>query len=519
MRLKAPWESRPILEVISDLKIFNWRTIDARGNRTNEGGVSDGFGSWPLSEECNKEAFKVRRTQEYRFQDLINLAEAITRSRHLTKVDLSGNFLCFPRGTQLLALAVKGSNVSTLSLAGTGLKDRELGWFASVLKESSIQSLDLSQNPLEVQGLQLLAEGLKSSKVTDLNLSESRSAGPGLYFDVRPVAAVLRETSIRSLDLFKSPLEAWVGRALVEGLRASSVTALNLRETRLGNKGAMALLAILNQTSLQSLNLACNQIHVLTQAEGLKGSHLTDLDLYGNRVGDRGVRALVAGFRESSLRSLSLASNEIGLNGALAIAGGLKVSKLTSLNLQSNRLQDEAVKILAAALRGSLLQSLDLSFMRVGLAGGEALLAGLSGSPVAYLRASLDAVPDEIRRKIEEAVQENRIRHLVLNMSVRQSENAFHLTFYTMGGSEVIIPAWYPDGPVQDLPFAVLSAMRSSGLAVVPARNLRIMLPRNMGRLDVGPTAASLAQQLETPAAASEEVSASASKMPLGGTS
>lgn len=90
---------------------------------------------------------------------------------------------------------------------------------------------------------------------------------------------------------------------------------------------------------------------------------------------------------------------------------------------------------------------------------------------------------------------EDLARPLLLQVSVEGAE----LTFHTMGGEVAATVTWPDENPVQELPFAVLEAIRSSGFQTpsphLRASNLRLVLPQG-ALLDVSPRAVSLAEQL-----------------------
>lgn len=290
---------------------------------------------------------------------------------------------------------------------------------------------------------------------------------------------------LESLDLEDSALGPWQRgglmqvEALAGGLRGSSVTMLGLSNTGLEDAGAKAVAAILKETSLQSLDLEANGIgaagaHLL--AEALKSSSVTSLSLYGNSIGDSGAGALAFALGKTSLELLNLGSNRIGAAGARALAAALKDSNVTGLGLLKNL---------------------------IGARGGEALLWGLRESPVVELKLS-HAFDSDIREetllRILETLEANKAaRTFILQMEVRKSENEVHVRFRTLAGTDAAVLQWSLEHPVQDLPKAVLSSMRSSGFQPpfkgLSVFNLRLVRPDG-AILDVGKAAAPLAQQL-----------------------
>ncbi len=73
-------------------------------------------------------------------------------------------------------------------------------------------------------------------------------------------------------------------------------------------------------------------------------ARLSSLNLYPNKIGDEGARALAGSPYLAALFSLNLCENEIGDEGARALAGSPHLAALSSLDLFNNRIEDETVK-------------------------------------------------------------------------------------------------------------------------------------------------------------------------------
>lgn len=235
-------------------------------------------------------------------------------------------------------------------------------------------------------------------------------------------------------------------------------------------------------------------------AEGLKTSSVTELNLSDNLVGDTGATALAAALGQSSLRILNLGKNHIGAAGAHALAECLKDSQLTSLGLRNND---------------------------IGAKGGGALLEGLRDSPVIQVELLYCGVGGETLSQIQAVVKANEERFFILQMEVQKIENEIQMKFRTLAGSEAASLRWSLDRPAEELPQAVLGAMRSSGFQFpfksLSAANLRFVCP-NGARLDVGPGihilgehAPPLAQQLGLSTEPLEVTGATSSKRPQEG--
>lgn len=111
---------------------------------------------------------------------------------------------------------------------------------------------------------------------------------------------------------------------------------------------------------------------VAALAAALKGSSVTAIQLRGSPLGQSGAAALVPAL--TKLHTLGLGSCRVGDAGAKIIADVLlPASKLQSLDLAHNSLSDDGVRQLAAALKKGAaeggLQNLDLSWNGIGPRG------------------------------------------------------------------------------------------------------------------------------------------------------
>ena len=165
----------------------------------------------------------------------------------------------------------------------------------------------------------------------------------------------MREDSVTELDLSTRGLHVPVAMLVAYLIPATQVlTRLELYNNRIGDDGAKAI------------------------AEALKvNAVLTILDLGMNNIGDGGAKAIAEALKvKVVLTTLGLYKNSIGPEGAIAIAEALKVNAmLTNLRLDSNKIGDDGAEAIAEALKVNVvLTNLSLGLNRIGNAGGEALL-------------------------------------------------------------------------------------------------------------------------------------------------
>ena len=73
---------------------------------------------------------------------------------------------------------------------------------------------------------------------------------------------------------------------------------------------------------------------------------MSDLDFYGNVIGDDGVKAIATSENMSKLRKLSLYGNLVEDEGAIAIAESKTLSKLKHLFMTSNRVRRKGLEAL-----------------------------------------------------------------------------------------------------------------------------------------------------------------------------
>ena len=134
--------------------------------------------------------------------------------------------------------------------------------------------------------------------------------------------------------------------------------------------------------SVDSDRIGETEVIVLASAAEL--SRVTKLELAANRIGDRGVLALVSSPYIANLKSLGIGgtnsgglvySNEITDAGVQALAGCAHLANLEQLDLAFNRIGDAGARALAASPFLHRLRVLDLRDNQIGFGGANALLS------------------------------------------------------------------------------------------------------------------------------------------------
>jgi Leucine-rich repeat (LRR) protein len=145
--------------------------------------------------------------------------------------------------------------------------------------------------------------------------------------------------------------------------RLTHLTSLDLRGNKIGAAGTAFLAAL---TQLTTLNLFGNMIGDEGAAILTSLTQLTSLDLSWNQIGEKGAASLAD---LSQLTALKLRDNQIGHAGATALA---TCTKLVSLDLGFNNIGDKGVFSLAQL---NQLRTLDLDGNEITSTGAASLAA------------------------------------------------------------------------------------------------------------------------------------------------
>ncbi|KAM9834945.1 NACHT, LRR and PYD domains-containing protein 3-like isoform 2-T3 [Syngnathus typhle] len=265
------------------------------------------------------------------------LASVLSSSRTLRELDLSWNDL-HDHGLEALAagLAKPQCTLQDLRLQRCNLSKKSCEALASVLSSSrTLSHLNLSNNDLCDDGLEALVAGL-AALVAGL-------AKPQCTLEVlrlqrcqlskkscEALASVLSSSrTLRELDLSWNDLHDHGLEALAAGLAKPQCTlqVLKLWNCKLSKKSCEALASVLSSP----------------------GS-LRHLDLNGNDLHDDGLEALAAGLAkpQCTLRVLKLQNCGIGRRGCVSLAKALwsNPSHLQQLNLLGNHIGEEGKRAL-----------------------------------------------------------------------------------------------------------------------------------------------------------------------------
>ncbi|MBY0461451.1 MAG: TIGR02996 domain-containing protein [Gemmataceae bacterium] len=189
-----------------------------------------------------------------------------------------------------------------------------------------------------------LANLANPPKLTKLDLSSNRLTAEHLE---RLVAAPVLG-AVEELDLSDNHLGS-EGVAVLARAKLPNLRTLHLLRTRPTPGGVSVLVGAEFFRSLRSLSLGGNNLPspAATWLAGAPAGNLRVLDLRENRLGDRGAETLACSANLSGLLVLDLAESQLGATGADALARSQTLAGLLYLNVYGNALPVDA----AARLR------------------------------------------------------------------------------------------------------------------------------------------------------------------------
>ncbi|XP_043114634.1 NACHT, LRR and PYD domains-containing protein 3-like [Puntigrus tetrazona] len=148
------------------------------------------------------------------------------------------------------------------------------------------------------------------------------------------------------------------------------------------------LLPVIKESRRAKLNdcgVTAEGCRALASALRSNPSHLRELNLSGNKLGDSGVIYLSSGLSQCKLERLRLCKCGITDEGCSALASALiaNPSHLKELNLSENNLKDFGVRLICAVLKnpGFKLEILGLSLCGITIEGCAALASALISNP------------------------------------------------------------------------------------------------------------------------------------------
>ncbi|XP_051771362.1 NACHT, LRR and PYD domains-containing protein 12-like isoform X27 [Ctenopharyngodon idella] len=294
-----------------------------------------------------------------------------------------------------------------LNLSEHELGDTRVNQIAALLqdKHCRLNTLTLSRCRITEKQCVILTSALKSnpSHLRELNLSVNNLGNTG----VKHLCDVLKDShcKLERLSLSLCYMTDEGCSALTSALKSnpSHLRELNLRENKLGDSGVKNLSDLLMnpQFKLEKLELSSSpmllnlyecsitekQCVILTSALKSNPSHLRELNLSWNNLGDSGVKNLsdLLMNPQFKLEKLHLSYCSITEKQCVILTSALKSnpSHLRELNLSGNKLGNTGVKHLCDVLKDShcKLERLRLSNCSVTEEGYKALASALRSNP------------------------------------------------------------------------------------------------------------------------------------------
>ncbi|XP_051771372.1 NACHT, LRR and PYD domains-containing protein 12-like isoform X28 [Ctenopharyngodon idella] len=326
-----------------------------------------------LTSEEELEEFEL---QKFKKSDecLIRLSAVIKTSRRALLDDCN---LTDKSCSALATVLGSDTNLKELNMNNNNLQDSGVKLLCMGLKniKCKLEILKLSNCSVTEEGYKALASALRSnpSHLIELDLTGNDPGQSG----VKELDDLLQDPNCQLKTLrFLSPAadEACQYVSGIVGKNLLLLRELNLSEHELGDTRVNQIAALLqdkhcrlNTLTLSYCSITEKQCVILTSALKSNPSHLREMNLSGNNLGDSGVKNLsdLLMNPQFKLEKLHLSSCYMTDEGCSALTSALKSnpSHLRELNLRENKLGDSGVKNLSDLLMNPQfkLEKLELS--------------------------------------------------------------------------------------------------------------------------------------------------------------
>ncbi|XP_039540921.1 NACHT, LRR and PYD domains-containing protein 3-like isoform X2 [Pimephales promelas] len=303
------------------------------------------------------------------------------------------------------------ANLKELNMNNNNLQDSGVKLLCTGLKniKCTLEILRLSDCSITEEGYKALASALRSnpSHLIELDLRGNDHGESG----VKQLSDLLQDPNCQLKTLrFLSPAadEACQYVTGIVGKNPLLMRELNLSERELGDTRVNQIAALLqdkhcklNTLNLQSCSITEKQSLILTSALKSNPSHLRDLSLSENKLGDSGVKNLsdLLMNPQCKLEKLHLDSCSITEEQSLILTSALKSnpSHLRHLDLSENKLGDLGVNHLCDVLKDSHCKLERLSLKDCGITDVSALTQSLTNSNALKFLKVLDLSDNKIR--------------------------------------------------------------------------------------------------------------------------
>ncbi|KAG1930533.1 NACHT, LRR and PYD domains-containing protein [Pimephales promelas] len=323
---------------------------------------------------------------------------------------------------RLLAV-IKASKRALLN--DCNLSDKSCSALAAVLgSDTNLKELNMNNNNLQDSGVKLLCSGLKNIKckleilrlsncsVTEEGYKALASAvrsNPSHLIELDLIGNDPGESGVKQLnDLLQDPdcqlkTLRFLSPAAEKACQyVNRVVGVNLRDTRVNQIAALLQdkHCQLNKLTLCGCSITEEQSLILTSSLKSNPSHLRELDLSWNNLGNTGVKHLCAVLKDSpvKLERLRLRSSDMTDEGCSDVSSALtsNPSHLRELDLSGNELGDSGVKNLSDLLMNPQFKLEKLHLSSCGITDVSSLTQSLTDSKALQFLKELDLINNEI---------------------------------------------------------------------------------------------------------------------------
>ncbi|XP_051735714.1 NACHT, LRR and PYD domains-containing protein 12-like isoform X7 [Ctenopharyngodon idella] len=359
-----------------------------------------------LTSEEELEEFELQKFKELD-ECLIRLLAVIKTSKRALLNDCN---LTDKSCSALAAVLGSDSNLKELNMNNNNLQDSGVKLLCTGLMniKCKLEILRLSNCSVTEEGYKALASALRSnpSHLIELDLTGNDPGQSG----VKELDDLLQDPNCQLKTLrFLSPAadEACQYVSGIVGKNPLLLRELNLSEHELGDTGVNQIAALLqdkhcrlNTLTLNRCSITEEQCVILTSALKSNPSHLRELNLSGNNLGDSGVKNLsdLLMNPQFKLEKLHLNRCSITEEQCVILTSALKSnpSHLRELDLSENNLGNTGVKHLCDVLKDSHCKLERLSLLNCGITDVSSITQSLTNSKALQFLKDLDLSNNKI---------------------------------------------------------------------------------------------------------------------------
>ncbi|KAK7152320.1 hypothetical protein R3I94_008599 [Phoxinus phoxinus] len=259
------------------------------------------------------------------------------------------------------ALNSNPSHLRELDLSGNKLGDSGFENLGDLLKnlQCKLENLQLCKCSIQEKQCKILASALRSNpshlRELDLSGNELKHTRVEHFFELlRDSRCKLERLRLRSCDITAEDCGDVI---LALNSNPSHLRELDLSGNELGDSGVDNLSVLLgsSQCKLEKLHLCeCSftekQCHLLTEGMCLNLSHLRELDLSGNQIENKGVEILCKVLKNPQCKLETLSLNACGITDVSSLTQSLTSTKalqfLKELKLSKNSIGSSKQKLI-----------------------------------------------------------------------------------------------------------------------------------------------------------------------------